>query len=483
MSKPRHTLDDWIRELADNQMPAFAQTAQAIASKAGDAEGSAAELAKLILQDVAMTTRVLRMASSSYFNPAGGRISTVSRAIIVLGFDVVRDLCLSISFVDTFVKGPNRERVAAEMVRSFHAAMQAKSLAEQANEKEAEEVFIATLLYHLGTLAFWCFAERVDPDAVARLNEAMAAGVPPEQAELDTLGFRLQDLTALLNRKWRLSPLLASALDPSAPPTVRTRSIRLGHEVARALGGNPGGVATARVLLEIEKSLGLPATQVREHMQQTARAASDTLVRLGAPNAQELIAVAAGPGTGEDEAAGDLPAFNEPDPELQMGILRELSQLLLESRLNANLLLQMVLEGIYRGVGMDRAVFALLTADRTAVRAKFVLGEDRGTVQSGFAFPVVPANINPFARALHGGEPLWIGAPDTEPALRRIDPALKHLSGGQCFIMPLSVAGKAIGCLYADRALSGRPLGEELFNQFKLFGQQARMGLSYLKAQ
>lgn len=480
MTKPRHTIEDWIRELADNQMPAFAQTAQAIASKAGDEEGSTSELAKLILQDVAMTTRVLRMASSSYFNPAGGKINTVSRAIIVLGFNTVRDLCLSISFVDTFVQGPDREYAVREMVRSFHAALQARQLAELMQQKEPEEVFIATLLYHLGSLAFWCFASRVDAPTVARLREAIANGCSAEEAELDVLGFRIESLTALLNRKWRLSPLLATALDPGQPASPRTRSIHLGHALAHALDAGPGSPAMTKTLREIEQQLALPAADVRERMLATARVAADTLQRLGAPDVQHLIPVAGEDGIAAEPAA--LPAFHDADPELQMDILRELSQLLLESRLNANLLLQMVLEGIHRGVGMDRAVFALLTPDRTAIRAKFVLGEDRSIVQSGFSFPVVPANINPFARALQQGEPLWVGAPETDPAARRIDPALKHLSGGACFIMPLTVAGKAIGCLYADRALSGRALDEELFHQFKLFGQQARMGLAYLKS-
>lgn len=481
MTRPRYRIEDWIRELADNQMPAFAQTAQAIASQAEDDAGSTAELARLILQDVAMTTRVLRMASSSYFNPAGGRINTVSRALIVLGFNTVRDLCLSISFIDTFVQGPNRERVVGEMVRSFHAALQAKQLAELTHQKEPEEVFIASLLLNLGTLAFWCFASRVDAPTVTRLREAMAAGRCAEEAELDVLGFRIDALTDLLNRKWRLSPLLAAALDPSQPPSPRTRTVHFGHALASALDDGPNSPAMTRVLDQIEQQLDLPATAVRERSLAVARMAADTLQRLGAADLQKLIPVAHAEAATTHEAT-HTPGFHETDPQLQMDILRELSQLLLESRLNANLLLQTVLEGIHRGVGMDRAVFALLTPDRTTIRAKFVLGEDRAGVQSGFVFPVVPANINAFARALHSGEPLWIGRPDTEPATRRLDPALKRLSGGACFIMPLAVAGKPIGCLYADRAPSGRPLDEELFNQFKLFGQQARMGLAYLKS-
>lgn len=48
----------------------------------------------------------------------------------------------------------------------------------------------------------------------------------------------------------------------------------------------------------------------------------------------------------------------------------------------------MVLEGIYRGVGLDRTVFALLSPDRHMVSAKYVLGWDRQQLSLSFRFPV-----------------------------------------------------------------------------------------------
>lgn len=484
MSTPRppRGIEYWNRELAENQMPAFAQTAQSIASKAEDEAGSAAELAKVILQDVSMTTRVLRMANSIHFNPYGGKINTVSRAIILLGFNVVRDMCVSISFIDTFLGGSDREMVVDEMARSFHAAMQAKRLAELAKEKAPEEIFIATLLYHLGQLAFWCFAERIDPDSVARLRQMLSTREGSrEEVEREVLGFRLDDLTALLNKTWGLSPLLAASLDPYARPNPRTRMIALGHELARGFGEGADSPALLRTLPEVGKLLDVPVEEAREEVLRSARAAADTIARLGAIEAAQRIASTDQAVSAAIAAGEPLPEFDEPDPQLQMDILRELSQLLLEGRLDINLLLQMVMEGLCRGVGMDRAAFALLTPDRSTLRAKFVLGHERELAISEFVFPLIPADANPLARAMTAGEPAWIGGPDSESPRRTPDSRLKRLCGGQCLVIPLSVAGKPIGLLYADRHASGRAIDEELFNQFKLFGQQARMGLAYLK--
>jgi hypothetical protein len=47
--------------------------------------------------------------------------------------------------------------------------------------------------------------------------------------------------------------------------------------------------------------------------------------------------------------------------------------------------------------------------------------------------------------------------------------------------MPLLVRGQPIGLFYADRRPSRRELHEASFTDFKLFVQQAALGLSYLK--
>jgi hypothetical protein len=421
------------------------------------------------------------MANSIHFNPGGGKVTTISRAIVLLGFDVVRDICLSISLIDTFLRGPHREVVVAEMAHCFHAAMQAKALAELSRLPEPEEVFIATLLYPLGTLAFWCFAAGIDDSAAARLRSARRDGVLAQDTEREVLGFRLVELTARLNREWKLSPLLASTLDPSVPQTPRTRAVGYGHEIARALTGAAGAPTLDDVLQRATRSLRVKGEEAQARVLLTARAAADAIALLGAPEAARQI-----PATGSIELTAEnsssQPGVHPTDSGLQLEILRELSQLMLEPRPDVNLMLEMVLEGIYRGVGMDRAVFALLSQDRSQLRAKFVLGNDRDAFHERFVFDAAPPTANALASVLQTGEPAWLGRAGND-AGPRPDPLLRELSGGQCFLMPLAVAGKPIGVLYADRARSGRPMSDELYAQFKLFGQQARMGIAWIKGQ
>lgn len=478
----------WQSRLTDQQMPVLAHTASAIVRHTAEDDSSAMELARVILQDASMTTRVLRMANSFYYNPGSGRITTISRAIVLLGFDAVRNICLSISLIDTFLRGPHRALAVVEMAHAFHAAVQAKSLAQLSRQKDPEEIFIATLLHNLGALAFWCFASGIDEELAERLRLATQTGAAREAVQRDVLGFRLQDLTAQLNHHWGLSPLLGQALDPRNPPNPRTRTIAFGHDIAHALAGDVGAPSLEQVLAEIERSLRIPAAEAQAQIASNAKAAAEAITLLGLPEAARLIPLggttspklSAKPVPTEEEKLADLE--HAPSQTLQLEILRELAVLLEEPNPNINLMLEMVLEGIYRGVGMDRAVFALLTPDRKQVRAKFVLGSDREALKGSFAFAIGDARSNPIAYALQHGQTLWVGHSKEKDAALPRSPELDGISGGRYFLMPLSVAGKPIGCLYADRGSSGRPLDAELFAQFKLFGNQARMGLSYLKA-
>ena len=80
-------LANWVERISQQDMPVFGQTIQKMVQLTDDAEGSLAALAKLVLQDVGMTARVLRMANSPYYNPLHYSISTISRAVVLMGIN------------------------------------------------------------------------------------------------------------------------------------------------------------------------------------------------------------------------------------------------------------------------------------------------------------------------------------------------------------------------------------------------------------
>jgi HD-like signal output (HDOD) protein len=261
MEQKRDRLKHWITRLSESDMPVFAHTAETLKCTTRDTESSAAELARVILQDVSMTSRVLKLANSTFYNPAGRSISTVSRAVVVLGFETIRSLCFSIAMIESLLEGGNREHVVKYMAQAFHAAVQARCLAEQRQDSSPEEVFIATLLLNLGRIAFWCFGG----EDAARLEQVMASRpeLAPEQAEREALGFALRELTRGLSNEWHLSPLLKSALSGTPGDDPRVSNVTIAYEIA-ILAEQQGWRSEAMAVLmqHLADDLRLPVDQL-----------------------------------------------------------------------------------------------------------------------------------------------------------------------------------------------------------------------------
>ncbi len=496
-------LDHWVSELNNRQMPAFAHTAHAIAEQVQDENSSAAQLAREILQDPTMTARVLKMANTVLHNPGQAKISTISRAIVVLGFATVRRICVSISFIDALLEKGPKENMLKSLALSFHAATHAHMLAEQRGDSNPEEVYIATLLYHLGNMVFWCFANDFDRDLYQQLQTALSTTDAADHSEIERriLGFCLKDLSAALNREWQLSELLEQALQNRRSKDKRVGNLSMGYELADTIQQGWDSPEVKKIIQRTAEILYIPQHKAEALIKENTELACRTLSSLGAGKVNHLIPRPPKPTVsdcgvlqpdtqlpeGEPDTA-DRNEANHPqqppeqngDPQLQLTILREISEQLEEGS-NITLLLEMVLEGIHRGIGMDRTLLALMTPDRNNLRTKLALGTDREQLSEQFSFRMdQPGQIKNLIEpqrslAIDPSQPPW------DSRLRN-DAIGEICQGEGFFISPVIVNRKLIGVFYADRAISKRSMDKASFNSFKLFVQQASMGLSHCQS-
>ncbi|KAB7627504.1 HDOD domain-containing protein [Alkalilimnicola sp. S0819] len=152
------SLARWMHRLNERDMPVLNNTVQQLCNISTDTGASANDLAAVVLRDASMTSGVLRIANSAHYNRSGREINTISRAVVMLGFDTVRGIGLSQILIDTFLNGEARSHLVGLMRQSVYAAVQAKLIAQQAGDEAPEEIFIAALLYRLGEIAFWAYA-------------------------------------------------------------------------------------------------------------------------------------------------------------------------------------------------------------------------------------------------------------------------------------------------------------------------------------
>jgi HD-like signal output (HDOD) protein len=470
----------WVLKLGESGMPVFAHTARDISEVSDNRESSAAELARVVLQDAAMTAKLLRVANSSVFNPMGRSISTVSRAVVVLGFQEVRSICLSIAVVESMLKGRQKQRVIEEMARSFHAAVQARSFARKRGDKSPEEVFIATLLYRLGDMAFWAFAGASAEDLDTALRQR--PGETPLKVQQDVLGFALRDLTLSLSREWKLGELLEQSLEGRSDKNPRTSNVALGCELAVAAEKGWQSPEVKKLLERIAENLYLPVEEVSELVKANAAEAADTASFYGAGVAGDLIPA---PGDKHEHHVDSQlenrpPVFLEPDPLLQLSILRELSALM-ESKPNINSVLEIVLEGMYRGIGMDRTLFALRSPDHRFLMGRYALGVGNETLRRAFQFETDSLKPNVFSRMVETRKAVWLQEKSAGELRQLLTPQVREVTrGAGFFATPIEIHGKVIGVFYADRQPSGRFLDEESFTSFRHFAHQGNLALAYL---
>ena len=470
----RASLQDWIGRIRDRDMPVFGRTVQEVRNVTEDEMASSGRLSHVILQDAALTAKVLKLANSVLFNPGRQHVSTVSRAIVVLGFDLVGQIVLSIHLVDALLTGGMRERVIGEMARCFHAAVQARTAAVAKGSKAPEEVFIATLLGQVGEMAFWCFGGK---QAIA-LDEAMRdqPEEKPEDLQVDILGFRLRHLTAALAKEWQLGPLVVAAAEGHAHPSGDELAIAQGYRLAKAVEGGWDCPEAREALAQFAEFTGQPLQDITDEITHNAAEAARVATHFGAAAAARLIPVPPEGGLVDIEAEIAEVADPAPDPMLQLKILRELS-MLLSAKPSLNDVLHLVLEGIYRGLGMSRAVFALQSPDRTKVAGKAALGRDADKLVARFAFaldgrPGEIINVL-FAKA----SPFWLSG--TAPAGVRIDRLSAVTGHTDGMLAPIVAGGRVIGFFYADRN-AGSPPDEETWQGFLHFAQQASLSFEHV---
>lgn len=184
-------LQSWVKKLSTQSMPVLNNVILEINTMSGSEDADANRLAEVILKDPNLTSHVLRVANSVHYNYGKTSINTVSRAVVLIGLKGMRAICISLMVLESLLKDKPKERVLQLIAQGFHAATQARNLICKVDEHEAEEVFIAALLYNLGEMAFWA-SENVDAD-----NQALMSDDPAQRKEAmdEVLGTSFKAIT------------------------------------------------------------------------------------------------------------------------------------------------------------------------------------------------------------------------------------------------------------------------------------------------
>lgn len=207
--------------------PSISRTLSDINRLTGEGSSASADkLANVILRDLALTSKLLKLVNSAYYGARVAEVTSISQAVVILGVKQVRMTANSLSFFG-HLRGDSEE-LKDSMTRSFLAGLIARHLAKQQRMGDAEEAFICGMCQNLGeNLAMYYFAEDYADIRELRQNKQL----DKTAASRGVLGVSFSELGAAVARVWNLPKSIIHAIrgmpaGPVVAPTDETEKLR-----------------------------------------------------------------------------------------------------------------------------------------------------------------------------------------------------------------------------------------------------------------
>lgn len=209
---------DYIRDKVKTiiNLPALPSIAMEVVEMVDNPKTSASQLGKIISTDQALTAKVLKIANSPFYG-FPKKIATIDFAIIVLGFDALKEIVISISLVSSLQKKTDKYFDSkAFWDHSIAAGVIARRLARDLGYRVSGEVFVGGLLHDMGISVMHRYFNNEFKRIVDIARESELTFM---EAEESVLGVTHADIGSWLAERWNLPDHLVEGVlfhsDPS----------------------------------------------------------------------------------------------------------------------------------------------------------------------------------------------------------------------------------------------------------------------------
>jgi HD-like signal output (HDOD) protein len=421
------------------------------------------ELRNVILADVHLTQRIIGIANSvGYRLNSGAGITTVTRAIVIIGFEQVKLLALGMMFVDQM---PDKERATAlkaELIQALQASLLAREMSRQLAPDDKEKAAIAALLGNVAKLLL----VMIDLDRLREISRRVAHGATEASAAYDVLGMSLQTLASEVLSLWGIPNMLVSlstgTVAPGEPKQVQRleRIVALAKTTAQHLRHRD---AAERELLmaDVRRQCLAEGGVTGEAFDRWVSAADAQMAPIRALLESAIPEPAAAnegfpEGSVIDDSApltGRLNSVGKPvnSHELVLARLQDLTQLIAE-RQSLSAILLTGLECVHTGFGYSRSILLLRDVGAPKMRARVWCGAITKTQADQLEIDLdSPGDL--FAAAIRRGSDLQIQN-TLAPAIAQRLPGYFAKACPQTtsfIILPLLSDNSPIACMLVGR--------------------------------
>ncbi len=490
-------------------LPVFSASVNRICTASSDPEFDVMSLSQEVLKDASLSIKLLRLANSPYYSRGTSKIGVVSKAIILLGVDTVKNISLTMKMIESFQSehpGIDMDRL---LVKALISAAFVRDLALKIGVKDAEESYTCSLLHELGEISVATYL----PDKyleIIQLNKD-DAGLNAEH-EQKVLGSSLLGIGKELATSWDFSSMVVSTMDNN-PVKIQgqiTKPLDLNKVlssfscklVGSLYNDTPSNHASMReMMLDLSTATGLKLDVLNNSLTDSFKMSCELAKAYGL-SAKNLKPVVADTGDeGRDKLASQFsflvanhfpnqaPATSSAttstiddtdsnkfavDHELQLQFIQEITSLITDSA-KLNTVLVKALEGAHVAAGFPRVLLCLLGVDKKSYSGRIAIGTDKDLMKDFFDLPVDP-NTDVFSRVIVEGTDVLV-EDSHDDRWQKFLPKKYHnkISANGFVVSPLKSANKPIGFVYADLGPSKQRISTNQHKAFIQFIAQARL--------
>ncbi|MGA1326782.1 MAG: HDOD domain-containing protein [Rubrivivax sp.] len=468
-------------------------------------------LTEHVLKDVALTGKVLRLINAAYYGVAGaGTITSIPRAVSLLGFRTVGTVASSLMLFEGMPQGVDRQLVREAMSRALLAGLLAREMCH--NPRRVEDVYLAAVFMELGQLLVSIhlpddFA-RIDREIEQTLRQPGRPSDGPEAHAMrqrisrDVLGLSFEELGCEIARQWGWPESLSQSLKRQYPTATDRRatadeylrvlctaatdlSSQMHRQGALRLHGE-GADIRFEVLRGFSARMAVPLgldakriAEITEHALTSWRSLGDGLgVRQAPPSARRSAvddapsgSPARGPSGAPSEPAPKAAVSTPPGQEApragagqpavagnrRQAIERALHRVdaLTRSGATVKQVLDGALDALRHALSLQRALICLRDPGGTGLIARVGSGAHMDTVLRVFRVPMGDSN-DLFSLLCNRGKDTLISDARDPVIAQRLPTWFVPAMGQPAFLLlPLKVGDHVIGLIYCDREHPG----------------------------
>lgn len=476
-----------LRRMQENEdFPAMTHAVLRIQAMVTSDTESVGAVAAEILKDVALSNKLLRIVNSAYYARGGG-ISSISRAVTLIGFNGVRNMAMGLALLEGMQDKVHVQALTQEFLRSLTAASIAREIGS--DSRDGEEAFIGAMFQDLGRLlAMYYFPQ--DATKVQALVHADAGKLTEDNASTRVLGLSYQALGLGVAKIWDLPPdirrymhkpvgdppqraaadvqeqlrwttlaanQLADTLLHSEPADRGARVDLVLKSYARAIDKTPEEIRQAMerarwklielaALMELHILPGSPAalmlrpplaagTQATTVQATNPQAGGGAATASGVPPMPALDAAIAGDRSIEDKLAA---AISDIDKALGQG--QSLTDIL-----------HMVLAAMQRSMALSHVVLCMRDPKVDALTGRFGLGDGVDAIVQAFHVPLAAGSSDLFHAVCVRGSDTLIADSGLARIADRLPPWFrKRVQARSLLLLPIALGDKPSGLIYGD---------------------------------